>query len=594
LTTSTSTSTLGRSFSPFINEHIERAVALTDRLMAVADAGGDEEGLEAALQEVEEAFAREDADLVRHAFLMFITHHKLGSRLPLPGLEERHSRLFLPRPSRRPALAAEDEDPERVLDWYREDALANQHHEHWHVVYPTEGVPDGQGGSKVQDRQGELFFYMHRQMLARYDAERLAVGLPPTLPLTDYRAPIAEGYDPPGDVFTPRQPNATLSQVTMGDGRVYTVAEHEALRDSITSMVGNGAFGNGDVITADRLGSAVEPSLDSPLADGANLHGLGHVLIADIHDPDGTAGDGAMVDVRSAIMDPVFYRWHRHVDDLLTAWQDRQPPGDFGDGPSVAFPSHATGKSGDVLLVFRDAIAGADKDDFDPQIWGEQTFGGSQWERDFGGSELTTDTLETQMKSRASGALTLRYLDHRDFLYFFRVENAKPEPSTVTMRVFLAPTERADDRLAWIELDKFQATVPGDTRTVIARAATRSSVVQKPAVRPPQPRRSAGIDAAANYCTCGWPLHLLLPRGTPEGLSFRLLVMLTDWATDEVPHDMECGAMSFCGARDARYPDRRPMGYPFDRPFQSGRSLGEVLGSLSNVATRDISITYVT
>ena len=52
---------------------------------------------------------------------------------------------------------------EGQLDWFREDPLANQHHEHWHVVYPVGGVPDGRGGATGKDRQGELFFYMHQQ-----------------------------------------------------------------------------------------------------------------------------------------------------------------------------------------------------------------------------------------------------------------------------------------------------------------------------------------------------------------------------------------------------------------------------------------------
>ncbi len=119
-----------------------------------------------------------------------------------------------------------------ALDYWREDALANEHHEHWHQVYPYTGLPprdflgwatetprsdmvavlealapgqnwagqvaaaspqqlasffsaqvvtsDAVFGLPAQlyrvlfhlnDRQGELFFYMHQQMLARYDAE---------------------------------------------------------------------------------------------------------------------------------------------------------------------------------------------------------------------------------------------------------------------------------------------------------------------------------------------------------------------------------------------------------------------------------------
>ena len=49
-------------------------------------------------------------------------------------------------------------------------------------------------------------------------------------------------------------------------------------------------------------------------------------------------------------------------------------------------------------------------------------------------------------------------------------------------------------------------------------------------------------------------------------MPFVLMVMVTDAGYDRVEDDHACGSMSFCGVRD-RYPDRRNMGYPFDRPF---------------------------
>jgi Hemocyanin, copper containing domain len=71
---------------------------------------------------------------------------------------------------------------------------------------------------RYQPRHGELFVYMHQQMLARYDAERLSVGLKPVealrpkLPQTE----IPEGYDPgailsgPPFFFGPRKGGKTL------------------------------------------------------------------------------------------------------------------------------------------------------------------------------------------------------------------------------------------------------------------------------------------------------------------------------------------------------------------------------------------------
>jgi len=90
----------------------------------------------------------------------------------------------------------------------------------------------------------------------------------------------------------------------------------------------------------------------------------------------------------------------------------------------------------------------------------------------------------------------------------------------------------------------------------------------------------------------GWPYNLLLPRGTREGMTFRLMVMITDWEKDRVPDETTCGSMSYCGAKD-KYPDTRGMGYPFDRPFPSGQSIAQIIVAQNNMAVRDISIKWV-
>src|SRR6185295_15483563 len=163
------------------------------------------------------------------------------------------------------------------------------------------------------------------------------------------------------------------------------------------------------------------------------------------------------------------------------------------------------------------------------------------------------------------------YLDQKEFVYFLRVENTKNEAQDVTLRIFLIPIESAGQRRMWIEMDKFRCTLGKKEKAVIFRGAWESSVIRKPASKPPEflPIRRAPSGGGGNdqtYCDCGWPYNLVLPKGRPgNGMGFRLLVMATDWTKDEVPQGSSCGSLSFCGAKQ-RYPDLRPMGYPFDRP----------------------------
>ena len=73
-----------------------------------------------------------------------------------------------------------------------------------------------------------------------------------------------------------------------------------------------------------------------------------------------------------------------------------------------------------------------------------------------------------------------------------------------------------------------------------------------------------------DYCGCGLPHHLLLPKGTLEGKIYDLFVMLTRGEDDAVEDDstVEPACLSkpiWCVNYPKKYEDAKPMGYPFDR-----------------------------
>jgi hypothetical protein len=81
-------------------------------------------------------------------------------------------------------------------------------------------------------------------------------------------------------------------------------------------------------------------------------------------------------------------------------------------------------------------------------------------------------------------------------------------------------------------------------------------------------RMQVNANNQKSACGCGWPQHLLITRGTPAGMPFDLFVIITDGDADGLRNQnaKTCrDAMSFCGILDEKFPDRRPMGYPFDR-----------------------------
>ena len=590
-------------FSVFIESHLEHALQIAAEFMKIANNAPGDEGLAQVLAAARRLVEAEDNEAIKYALLVFITHHPEGNRLPFPSLEQISPQDIIPS-QKVMTLGVEPLGglgAEAKLDYFREDTAVNFHHIKWHVVYPGRGVPNpnNPGVRILKPRQGELFWYMHQQMLARYDTERKSSGLAITKSLDNFTAPIEEGYDANLTDFGNRLPDLTLRDV-MIQGVLYTVSQHTNDKNRLLTAARSGKFQNGaaQVPISDNsmLSNTIESNLDRFTGSNyGNLHNMGHVLIAALSNP-----SGVMRDPRTAVRDPIFFRWHRLVDDIVFEWQETLAENDFAsDAPNVSLRKEPGGdKSPDILLSFKKDIPEAAAPDFDGEIYGETKFGGANWDAPLSTFQGLTEELQTTSKTREfqdfEGNLVRKnYLDFEEFYYFFRLQNEDFQTRKVTVRVFLAASELADNRRFWIEMDKFPVELAANQKKVVFRPARFSSVVRKPAYRPSEmmPPSPVGIPNE-NYCECGWAYHLILPRGNEDGMNFNLLVMLTDWNLDSVGEEKRCGSMSFCGAKDSDYPDKRPMGYPFDRPFKN-LSIDETIAAQKNMATRELKIRFI-
>ncbi len=647
-------------FSEFIDEHIEEATNLAAQFMQLANETPGNDGLEKVADQVEIEKERRAVGLVEHALMLFILHHPEGRKLSIPSLLIRSPgqafassalKMGAPKPGAVYArsLQSGSSPPEQRLDWFREDPLANEHHEHWHVVYPTRGIPNPKDPNtrRLKDRHGELFLYMHQQMLARYDAERIAAGLGLVVPYSDYRQPISEGYDPGGLVtpgstpesfieYTARPGGTYLRDLTVNDpGIAYTIHEHELIRDRTLDAIDSGYFRNGNKFVeipqthrgSELIGNTSEPTIDTVSNQFyKNHHGFGHILIA-YAIPD-KQESGVMANTATAIRDPIFWRWHRHIDDMGFRHQERLDPHNYDDRPPVSMRTKGTESTDLILCRLEDLKAICDPEREGAAI-GQHAFGNAggntNWNNDFtsGVSNFTYKGVEHQLEAIAElqtemklGKFTLQneqtvgfpYLDHVPYCYFIRLKNESAEDKNVTVRLFLAPStvvdadsgeienplqdEHINNRRLWIEMDKFQYDLKPNEEAVVFRQDQESSVIRRPVMSPNEVRDlEPGDDPEDNYCECGWPYHLLVPRGTATGMYFRLFAMITDGEIDSVPGPEHCGSMSFCGARD-EYPDQRPMGYPFDRRF-SGGNFEETFAEEPNASSRRILIRCV-
>lgn len=134
-----------------------------------------------------------------------------------------------------------------------------------------------------------------------------------------------------------------------------------------------------------------------------------------------------LVGARGGLRDPLFWRWHRHLDNLYNKFQTNLGPNNFSDDcPNVTI------RADDIYFSFTDVLlktAPEGKEDV-WQAFGTKTFGGDNFNKSLHNLTFVTSELQTKMKNRTYTWLednydkeNISYVYPRDWHYFFRVEN---------------------------------------------------------------------------------------------------------------------------------------------------------------------------
>ncbi|CAL4063450.1 unnamed protein product, partial [Meganyctiphanes norvegica] len=503
-----------------------------------------------------------------------------------------------------------DLNPEHRVAYFREDYGLNAHHWHWHLVFPVED-------ERPRDRKGEIFFYMHNQMMARYDWERLSNWLNRVVKLNNWREPIPEGYFPKLTInnsakqYGTRPDNMMLQDFTRIDKvdeplpfAPFDINDMERWRTRLFDAIHKGYMKkkNGDrVILSDNvvpgpdqkrgvdiLGDTFEADADLSVNPDfyGSLHSAGHDIIGFIHDPQGHHKEevGVIGDTSTSCRDPAFWRWHKFVDDVFNEYKMLQEP--YKDNELIL-------ESVEVESVT--VTSGILDDNVLETGWNKRTIEASRG-------------LDFRSEGR-SIKVNLEHLTHRPFTYNIQVTNNQTDPCDVTVRVYMAPKRNEanntmtfmDQRLLWAEMDKFKITLePGSNS--LERLSTESSITipDELTFRDLEENPPSEDDPPSLFCGCGWPQHLLLPMGRVGGMDFQIFVLISDWELDKVEGsagEKACSnAASYCGILNAKFPDARPMGYPFDRKPNTKvnelviRNFSDFADALPNAIMSDIKI----
>ncbi|GAB6030166.1 Polyphenol oxidase 1 [Chamberlinius hualienensis] len=594
----------GRSCSLFVWKNMIEAMALAELFMSQSTC-------EEFMRVSKECCKKVNEEIFVFATMYAVIHRKDCRGLELPSVEEVLPYWYFPSPviaeaARKVKASEAPLDPEHRLAYFREDIGVNSHHWHWHLIYPTTWEPNPKRPTDIRDRKGELFYYMHHQIIARYEAERLSNGLGRVRPFHLTHA-LKEAYFPNLSLTISGQPYAARQAMSLPRDTVDVTIESMLMwKSRILNDIHTGYVTkrNGEKIQLvepqgiDILGDIVEASALSLNRDFyGDFHNSGHRIISKIHDPDGRYGgeDGVMSVSTTAMRDPAFYRWHKTIDDMfneykltLTPYTRQELEWTDIQVQNVSVTGNVT-KQSNILRTF----------------WQNREV-------------LLSEGIDFGRSIPVS--VSYHHLQHEEFVYEIKVNNISQSNKQVVVRMFLCPVSNevhkcfslTERRLLYIELDKYQTTVqPG--YQVLRRRSEDSNVTVSPGrgfqqlsrekpipelskekVGSAQADKNQELAEKKGFCGCGWPAHLLLPKGKPEGMRFQLLVMITDWEKDQVENlpEKTCGdAASYCGVRDQKYPDKRNMGFPFDRPFTNDENLDSFI-SISNVASTDIIIRH--
>eukprot|EP01120_Amphizonella_sp_Union-15-10_P009098 TRINITY_DN337_c0_g2_i6.p1 TRINITY_DN337_c0_g2~~TRINITY_DN337_c0_g2_i6.p1 ORF type:complete len:705 (-),score=148.61 TRINITY_DN337_c0_g2_i6:34-2148(-) len=603
------------SFSTFDSIHVRYASELYDyfRLRLAT-----EDDLPDILDDLAEAKRRLNEQLFQYIFEVFLVHKQQElpkshaiNQIVLPDIIQRMPFLYvkgeqlksITSPDGKDGTTNEmkfhvtgtEVDSEHKVAWYREDPWWNSHHWHWHVIYPVAGVLDpATGTKKTKDRQGELFYYMHQQMLARYDAERLGAGLAKVVPFKDLRD-VMPGYDShlvgtAGKFsYGPRPKNATMP--TIRPFMQYDIIEQETRRQRIFNAIDQGYFQHFVIeknpvtnveepvrkntkITIDLLGATIEANaagiegISNENTFYGSLHNLGHRLIAAAVDPNDSMNwpKGVMGDVATAIRDPMFWRWHRFIDDTINRWIVKQPPHPFVNANKD--PNAKVQLPGDEVLTIKAARV--------------QSVGPESVTRNPG--HLYTTMENYPMNLLHISPVTdqnyninayVKRINYETFNYEIDVENTGPEKE-FSVRIWIAPYLKEIgapglDRRLFIEMDRFVVTIKTGAET-IKRSSEFATILQSPRLDDTQlfdPDHATVIGDETDFCYCGVPRHMLLPRGKKgvNGALYKLFISINDAQYDKIDDAQDrCGSV-YCGLKSKKYPVKRDMGYPFDKPL---------------------------
>lgn len=461
---------------------------------------------------------------------------------------------------------------QKDLAYFTEDVSLNMYYSYYNCDYPF--WMGGKEFSLEKDRRGELFYWVHQQLLARYYMERLSNNFG-SIPVFEWKEPIQTGFVPflrhhngmefptrPAHVMLTQNPHNQPHTATYEDN-MFDIMEIEDYERRIRDAIDLGYIYTEDgtkvnlydVEGFDLLGKIIEASPDSP-----NTRFYGPLMIL-AHQVLGYAGHpideykvvpSAMEYFVTALRDPIFYQFYKKIIYYFMKYKSHLPPYTYTEltCPGVKVDTVTVDK---LVTYF---------DHFDFEITNGLYFTQEEWEKD------NFHVLARNLR-----------LNHKPFTY--KITVASEKKMDVVVHVYLGPkTDEHDNaisldenRVNFVEMDKFVHTLTTG-KTVIERKCEQTDMVKdRTSYRALYHHVMSALKGQDEFRLdmteghTGFPSRFMLPKGKVEGQDFLWYVYITPYkpVTTKMTYDH---VISTGVGSGMRYLDDLPMGYPFDRPIE--------------------------
>jgi len=440
-------------------------------------------------------------------------------------------------------VSLSDDPVEAKLDYWREDSLFHAFHT---LLHKTWGVLAEEKPSKRFPRTFELFFYAHQQMVRRYAVERFLSGIPSVVKLTpdEFEKSLGPAYR-----------KGWYGWSTLGDrvgdcnlGEVNKTAV-EGIRSRYNRV-------------KSEIGRKPKPSYEEFCHFvEKKYHATGHLVISKDCSSKFEAprrGKGPMAHSEVSARDPVFYRWHGHLEDLIQQFRDTHLP---------LYRKTDFQVSDDVEIIGVNTVIEKETAETAEDIR----------------NTLITFWETAQIRYASRSTIFYKRVNHLEFKYELNIKNPKEVVKKVMFRIWLGILADESNVNSFypeymLEMDQFVHTLSGSSQEVVERYSTETVATMKEQDgtlwRLMKDIKGGGRRKKKNTATwCGIPQNLLIPRSQefdPDkedmgGKNFILFAIMTDvendvvLGTDGVEHLL-------CGHREIKTKlDGKPFGFPFDR-----------------------------